>query len=162
MAESTGQEVKRLRRQSDNSQKRKEKENKDSIEGDKGGTQTEHTPRRCNRTSPPYKRISLKRLQSVENSLAFGMEMLPVLNKTLPSSSSVQASLPSHSAPSSYSFSGSHAYKSEDQRDGLNLNFLPPVDEGLLILLQDADSFCITKAYAEAVSALCTALQVQA
>uniref|UniRef100_A0A3Q1J7H8 Uncharacterized protein n=1 Tax=Anabas testudineus TaxID=64144 RepID=A0A3Q1J7H8_ANATE len=151
VADSTGREVKRFKKQSDISYERKEKEDKDNTEGDKRGTQTEHAPRRSTLTSPPYRRISLKRLQNVENSLAFGMEMLPAFNKSLRTSSSVQAPVPPCTAPSS--FSG-------DPRPGLNLNFLPPVDKGLFTLLQDASVFCSTKAYEAAVSSLCTALQL--
>lgn len=125
----------RLKRQSDIGFKRKEKEDKDNTKGDTGGTQTEHTPR-GNLISPRFRRISLKRLLNVENNLAFGMEMIPAFNKSLPSSSSGM------------------------ERPGINLNFLPPVDEGLFTLLQDANLFCSTKAYAAAVSSLCTALQV--
>lgn len=154
----------RLKRESDISHERKEKEDKDNTEGDTRGTQIEHTPR-SNLTSPPFRRISLRRLLNVENSLAFGREMLPAFNKSLPSSSSVEASFSSHTVPlssssSTSSISGSQAYKSTDQRPGINLNFLPPVDEGLFTLLQDANLFCSTKAYAAAVSSLCTALQV--
>lgn len=58
------------------------------------------------------------------------------------SSRSLLASLPSHTASSSLSLSGSQAHKSRDQRHGLNLSFLPPVDKGLFVLLQDASLYC--------------------
>ncbi|XP_008277524.1 spermatogenesis-associated protein 16 [Stegastes partitus] len=157
---STGREVRRLRMGSDISRRRealKSSERTDEKDGEGG----EH--RRTNLPSAPQQRISLKRLLNVENSLAFGMEMLPTYSKASPffsSSSSHQASQPSHTAAPASSLSGSQAHKSSDQSRGPNLNFLPPVDKGLLVLLQDADWYCRTKTFTEAAGSLLAALQL--
>uniref|UniRef100_A0A3B4YVZ5 Spermatogenesis associated 16 n=1 Tax=Stegastes partitus TaxID=144197 RepID=A0A3B4YVZ5_9TELE len=142
---STGREVRRLRMGSDISRRRealKSSERTDEKDGEGG----EH--RRTNLPSAPQQRISLKRLLNVENSLAFGMEMLPTYSK------------PSHTAAPASSLSGSQAHKSSDQSRGPNLNFLPPVDKGLLVLLQDADWYCRTKTFTEAAGSLLAALQL--
>uniref|UniRef100_A0A3Q1FDE0 Spermatosis associated 16 n=1 Tax=Acanthochromis polyacanthus TaxID=80966 RepID=A0A3Q1FDE0_9TELE len=106
--------------------------------------------------------FSFKRLLNMENCLAFGMEMLPIYSKSSPffSSSSHQASQPSHTATSASSLSGSQAHKSSDQSHGPNLNFLPPIDKGLFVLLRDANLYCRKKTYTDAVSSLHTALQL--
>lgn len=72
----------------------------------------------------------------------------------------LQASLPSHAAPSPFLFSGSLAHKSRDQRHGLNLSFLPSIDKGLFVLLQGANFYCSVKTYTMTISSLYTALQV--
>lgn len=164
--DSTKQEFKGLKRSTGVIQERKDvkREKKVPVEDDKGGNQNEHTPRRSKVTSPPRQWISLKRLLNVENSLAFGIEMLPAFTKSshsFSSSYSLQASLPSHTASSSSSLSVSQAHKSRIQRHGPNLSFLPPIDKGLFALLQDADFYCSTKTYTLAVGSLNSALQVQ-
>uniref|UniRef100_A0A3B4WIV6 Spermatosis associated 16 n=1 Tax=Seriola lalandi dorsalis TaxID=1841481 RepID=A0A3B4WIV6_SERLL len=147
-AESTGQEVKRLKRQSDISQEKKDVKKKD-IEDDKGEKQTDCVPQQS---------ISLKKLWNVENSLALGKEMLPVFNKSS-SSSSLQTYLPSHTVSSS-SLSRSQAHKSRELSLGPNLSFLPPIEKELFTLLTDANLYCRTRRYAVAVKSLCTALQL--
>uniref|UniRef100_A0A3Q1CT91 Spermatogenesis associated 16 n=1 Tax=Amphiprion ocellaris TaxID=80972 RepID=A0A3Q1CT91_AMPOC len=162
--ESTASEVKRLRRQADISHGREDikgKERKDKKNGE-GGEHSEHTRIRTKLPYPPQQCISLKRLLNVENSLAFGMEMLPIYSKSSPffCSSSHQASQSSHTAASASSLSGSQAHKSSNQSHGPNLNFLPPIDKGLFVLLRDANLYCRKKTYTEAVSSLHTALQL--
>uniref|UniRef100_A0A3B4VLV3 Spermatosis associated 16 n=1 Tax=Seriola dumerili TaxID=41447 RepID=A0A3B4VLV3_SERDU len=151
-AGSTGPEVKRLKRQSDISQERKDVKKKD-IEDDKGEKQTDCVPQQS---------ISLKKLWNVENSLALGKEMLPVFNKSsssFSSSSSLQTYLPSHTVSSS-SLSRSQAHKSRELSLGPNLSFLPPIEKELFTLLTDANLYCRTRRYAVAVKSLCTALQL--
>lgn len=89
--------------------------------------------------------------------------MLPAFSEYSPffSSSSLQASLPSHIASSSPSRSGSQAHKSRDQRHAPNLSFLPPIDKGLFVLLREANLYCSAKTYTAAVSSLYIALQVR-
>lgn len=172
VTESTGGEVKGLKRLTDISQERQDGKRREKwgTEDDQGG-KVKPSPRRTKLPSPPHQWICLKRFQKVENSLAFGMEMLPAFRKSSPSFSSscssssssfssLQASLPSHAASPSPSLSGSEAHKSRDQRRGPNLNFLPPVDKGLYVLLREANSYCSAKTYTAAVSSLHTALQV--
>uniref|UniRef100_A0A3P8U5Z9 Spermatogenesis associated 16 n=1 Tax=Amphiprion percula TaxID=161767 RepID=A0A3P8U5Z9_AMPPE len=162
--ESTESEVKRLRRQADISHGREDikgKERKDKKNGE-GGEHSERTRIRTKLPYPPQQCISLKRLLNVENSLAFGMEMLPIYSKSSPffCSSSHRASQPSHTAASASSLSGSQAHKSSNQSHGPNLNFLPPIDKGLFVLLRDANLYCRKKTYTDAVSSLHTALQL--
>lgn len=153
--DSTERRDKRLKRRIDVTRERKD-ERKKPAGDDKGGNRNEPTPSRSKLTSPPCQWISSKRILNVENSLAFGMEMLPAFSKHCFSSSS---SLPT-SFPSSSSLSVSQAHKSMDQRHGPNLSFLPPIDKGLFALLRDANFYCGTKAYTSAVGSLNTALQV--
>ncbi|XP_042271656.1 spermatogenesis-associated protein 16-like isoform X4 [Thunnus maccoyii] len=158
--DSTEQEVKRLKRRTNVIQERKDVK-KEPIDDDKGGKQNKRTPGRSKLTSPPRQWISVKRLLNVENSLAFGMEMLPAFSKSLYPSYSLPASLPSHTASSfSSSLSVSQVHKSRDQRHGPNLSFLPPIDRGLFALLRDADFYCSTKTYTLSVGSLNTALQL--
>ncbi|XP_040895419.1 spermatogenesis-associated protein 16-like [Toxotes jaculatrix] len=158
-AESTGREVKRLKRRIDIGQERRDvnKEEKKDIKHDKGEKQTDCIPRRSNQW------ISVRRLQKVENSLAFGMEMLRDFNKPSPSFSSssyLQASIPSHTVPP-YSFlSGIQAHKARESGHGPNLSFLPPIDKRLFVLLRDANMYCSKKTYKAAITSLCTALQL--
>ncbi|KAM7388772.1 hypothetical protein PAMP_024922 [Pampus punctatissimus] len=157
--DSTKREVKMLRSQTDIIQERKDvkRKQKDPIEDDKGGNLNE--PRRSKLTSPPHQWISMKRLLNVENSLAFGIEMLPAFSKSSYSFSSYYSLPASHTASSSSSLSVSQTHKSRDQRHGPNLSFLPPIDKGLFALLRDADFYCSTKTYTLAVGSLNTALQ---
>uniref|UniRef100_A0A8C4EAM5 Spermatosis associated 16 n=1 Tax=Dicentrarchus labrax TaxID=13489 RepID=A0A8C4EAM5_DICLA len=143
--ENTAGEVKRLRRRTDISQERNnvKRKEKRGTEDDKGGEQIKCTLRKQTLAVLPHQWISLRRLQTLENSLALGREMLP-------------ASLSSYTP----SRSGSQAHESRDQRRVLNLSFLPPIDKGLFVLLQDANLYCSVKAYTEAVSSLYTALQL--
>ncbi|CAK6969720.1 spermatogenesis-associated protein 16-like isoform X5 [Scomber scombrus] len=163
--DSTERRDKRLKRRIDVTQERKDEQKKPARD-DKGRNRNEPTPSRSELTCPPRQWISLKRILNVENSLVFGMEMLPAFSKTShcfssssSSSSSLPASLPSHTASSS-SLSVSQAHKSMDQRHGPNLSFLPPIDKGLFALLRDANFYCGTKAYTTAVGSLNTALQL--
>ncbi|KAM7410628.1 hypothetical protein PAMA_001862 [Pampus argenteus] len=160
--DSTVREVRMLRSQTHAIQERKDvkRKQKDPTEDDKGGNQNE--PGRSELPSPPRQWISMRRLLNVENSLAFGMEMLPAFSKSSRSFSSYCSLPASHTASSSSSssLSVSQTHKSRDQRHGPNLSFLPPIDKGLFALLQDAEFYCSMKAYTLAVGSLNTALQL--